>query len=168
MQSKELLRSLLEHNKEMTMLLIEDLKDQPLATPTANGGNHATWIAGHIAHSFGALMQEFMLAEPNPYDDWKDLFATYTEPKAEAEPYPAFDEVVAKCKQAHQACVALIDTMSEEDLDQKSKGCPAEAEYQSFAGTYRLCFLSAANHWMFHYGQLADIRRSLGRKPLMA
>ena len=166
MQSKELLRSLLGHNKNMTMALIEDLKDQPLATPTTNGGNHATWIAGHITYNFGALMHELMQAEPNPFEEWKELFNTYTEPTADAEHYPAFDQVVAKCKAAHQECVALLDSMSEEDLDQESKGCPPE--FKDFAGTYRLCFLSAANHWMFHYGQLADIRRTLKRKPLMA
>ncbi len=149
----------------LSMPLMEDLKDQPLAFPTAKGGNHALWITGHIAGTLAWLVDEMLLGKPNRLEHWKPLFDTYTEPVGDADHYPDFETVHKQCKECHQACMELLETLTEEELDAKVD-CPPD--FESFVGTKRLCFCTAANHWLFHYGQLADVRRLIGRKPLMA
>ena len=166
MQSKDLIKMNLAMSHGMMVGLFEDLKDAPLAFPTPNGGNHAMWIAGHLAYSKGSILDKMMLGEPNPCADWKEMFAAGTDPVSDAEKYPPYEDVLAKCEQSHEATMKLLDSMSEEDLDQKSAGCPPE--YDAYFGTYRQCLQMAANHWLMHRGQLADVRRALGRAPLNA
>lgn len=165
MKSKDLLKSQLDHSMEMTVALINDLQDQPFAFPTAKGGNHALWITGHIAHTIAWLVHGFLVKGENPLEHWTELFGTSTQPTSDPDQYPPFEEVLAQCKAYHKICLERLDELSEDDLDAKVE-CPEE--FESFIGTKRLCFQTAANHWLMHYGQLADIRRSLGRKPLMA
>ncbi len=165
MQSKDLLKMALEMNMGMTLPLIEDMRDAPLTFPTPNGGNHPLWVLGHLTYSAANLIQEMMLGKADPLAEWKGIFNFGTEPTSDAAMYPPFDEVLAKCKEVHQANLAVLDSLSEEDLDTPSKGCPPE--YAEYFGTYRQCFLMSANHWLFHYGQVADARRAAGRKPLM-
>jgi len=165
MQSKAFLLSMFKQNIEVTMPLIEDLRDHPLAFPTANGGNHALWIAGHLAFTLGWTLDEFLQGKPNRFQEWKECFDSTKEPTADADRYPPFDEVFAKCKACYQDCVALLESLSEEDLDEKVE-CPSG--FEDWVGTKRHCFRTAANHLLYHYGQLADTRRSLGRKPLFA
>lgn len=166
MQSKDLLKMNLEACKSMLLPMIEDMKDVPLTFPTAQGGNHPLWVLGHLAYSEGKLLQEMMLGESNPLDDWKEIFSDGTEPVGEADKYPPLDEVLAKLHEVHHSTMALLDSMSEDDLDTPSKNCPPE--YKMFFGTYRQCFQQVASHWLMHQGQVADARRAAGRKPLMA
>ena len=165
MQSKDLLKANLETSKGMILPMIEDMKDAPLTFPTSQGGNHPLWVLGHLAYSEGSVLQEMMQGESNPLAEWKDIFAAGTEPVDAAEKYPPFDEVMAKCQEVHQANIALLDSLSEDDLDTSSKSCPPE--YDAYFGTYRQCFQMVANHWLMHQGQVADSRRTAGRKPLI-
>jgi len=166
MQSKDLLKMNLENCMGMVLPMLEDMKDAPLTFPTAKGGNHPLWIAGHLAYSEGWVLQETMLGESNPLAGWKEVFSMGTEPVGDADKYPPFDEVLAKLQEVHQANMTLLDSMSEDDLDTSSKACPPE--YEGFVGTYRLCFQQIASHWLMHQGQVADARRAAGRKPLLA
>ena len=166
MQSKDLIKMNLESCKGMLLPMIEDMKDAPLTFPTLKGGNHPLWVLGHLAYSEDSLLQEMMLGESNPLAEWKEIFSNGTEPVDEAGQYPPFEEVLGKCLEAHQSSMALLESMSEEDLDTPSKNCPPQ--YASFFGTYRQCFQQIANHWWMHQGQVADARRAAGRKPLMA
>lgn len=165
MQSKEFLQASLEHNMNMTMPLIEDLKDQPLTFPTANGGNHAMWVTGHITFTLAWIVNEYLQGKANPLQDWKELFDASTTPVADADHYPPFEDVLAKCREWHQSCMELLESLSEADLDTRIE-CPEG--FEEFVGTKRHCFRTAAAHWLYHIGQLADARRTLGRSPLFA
>ena len=165
MQSKDLLKTNLEMTTGIIQPLIEDMKDAPLTFPTSKGGNHPLWVLGHLAYSEGGILQEMMLGESNPLAQWKEIFAAGSVPVSEADKYPPFDEVMAKFQEVHQANMALLDSLSEAELDTPSKGCPPG--YEGFFGTYRQCFQMVANHLLMHCGQVADARRAAGRKPLM-
>ena len=164
MDTKELLKMDLDMSAGMTLRLIEDMKDAPLTAPTPNGGNHPMWVLGHLAYSMGSLIQGMMLGEDNPLEEWKEIFGAGAPPVAEADHYPPFAEVLTKCKAAHQKTLDILESLSEADLDSKSKNCPEE--YAPFFGTYRQCFLVTAMHWMMHRGQVADARRAAGREVL--
>ena len=164
MDTKDLLKMELEMSSSMTLKLLEDMNDAPLTAPTPNGGNHPLWIAGHLAYSIGSLINNMMLGEDNPLAEWKELFDGGTQPVADAAHYPPYDELIAKCQEMHASCMATLESLSESDLDSKSKNCPEE--YAPFFGTYRQCFLITAMHWMMHRGQVADARKAAGREVL--
>lgn len=163
MQSKEVLKITLEMSRDMVLQLIEDMKDAPVTFPTPNGGCHPLWVLGNVTLSEGTFVREWILGESNPVAEWKDIFGAGTEPVADAAKYPPFSEVMAKSHEVRKATIALLDSLSEEDLDKPSK---APAQRQAYFGTCRQCFLMTALHWMMHRGQVADARRAAGRKRI--
>jgi uncharacterized damage-inducible protein DinB len=80
------------------------------------------------------------------------------DPSSDVNDYPQFDEVLAKCRDIRQSTVALLEQLSEDDLDKTSARAPKDWE-ETF-GTYRLCLQYVADHWYMHRGQLADARRA--------
>ena len=95
MNTIDFIKANLANSSNMTLALINDLKDKPLAQPTINGGNHALWILGHIAHTESTILHNFILGnETCPLDILKEQFEFKTEPSADAD-YPTIDELMA-------------------------------------------------------------------------
>ena len=166
MNAIQLIRTQLETSFGITMPLLQDLASDAMVQPSEKGGNHAMWILGHLAHAEGSLLRQWMLGEENPLEDWTSLFAGGTQPSADAGAYPAWDDVMEKLQQLRAGTLEYVGKLTDADLDTPSKQCPAE--YADFFGTVGLCLSNTALHWMGHRGQLADIRRRLGRDPIMA
>ena len=126
MQSKELLKMNLESSMGMILGMINDMKDVPTTFPTELGGCHPLWILGHLTYSKGTLVQNFMLGKPNPFAEWKDLFSAGTEPLADESRYPNFEDILTKLQEARKNTNALLESLSEENLDTPSKNPPRE------------------------------------------
>lgn len=165
MDSRELLRISLQMSGDLLLPLLQDMQDAPMTPPTPNGGNHPTWIAGHMAFAEGNLFLHTMRGEPNPLDEWKSILDGGTQPSDDPSIYPSMDESISRFQELREQTMALLGSLSEEDLDQPSVNCPEERK--AFFGTWRQCFLAAVLHGMMHRGQVADCRRALGREPLM-
>jgi len=167
MNATDFIKSTIATSRGMTTQLIMDLKNEPVAQPTAKGGNHALWILGHLAYSESSLLHCMIMGkETCPLDHLKALFDYKTEPSADASIYPSFDSLMADYEQAHKDTMSYLDSITDADLDEAAPGCPEE--YKVFFGTKGLCFTFIAIHPSLHCGQLADTRRALGRAPLMA
>jgi hypothetical protein len=164
MKAVDFIRGSLDSSARATLALLEDMKDQPLTFPTSRGGNHPLWILGHLAWTEGFLMQEIMLGRPSPVGHWKELFGFGSEVTAEAARYPSFDELHKAFLSLRAETMKTLATLSDEDLDQATKGCPPE--WKENLGTYAQCFRVAILNTMHHRGQAADVRRAAGRKPL--
>lgn len=164
MQSKDLILISLRTNLPTITRLLEDMQDAPLTFPTPNGGNHPLWLAGHMAYSVEQVGQEIMRSQPTRMSDWKDLFGSGSEPSRDASLYPSYDTVLGKFKETYGGLIQWLESIEEEELDTKCKGCPDE--YAASFGTYRLCTLAIVNHMLLHYGQVADARRAAGRDRL--
>jgi hypothetical protein len=52
------------------------MKADPLVPPGPWGGNHATWVAGHLAVNEGRL-HKMLRGTPNPVEHWKPLSAIF-------------------------------------------------------------------------------------------
>lgn len=100
-----------------------------------------------------------MLGEPNPLAEWEKIFDG-ADVSGDISQYPPFDQVLAKCREVRESTVALVDSLSEDDLDQSSANVPAGFE-ETF-DTYRRCLQYVADHWYMHRGHLADARRAAG------
>ena len=68
--------------------------------------------------------------------------------------------MLAKCRETRESTLALVNSLSENALDQRSANSPAG--FEDTFGTYRLCLQYVADHWYMHRGHLADARRAAG------
>lgn len=165
MNAVQCIRATLDMGLFTTLSLIDDMKDACTTAPTAKGGNHPLWVLGHLAYSEGSMVNNMMLGEPNPLEDWKPIFGDGTEPSADASIYPPFDQVRARFDEMRAHTIKLLDGYTDADLDNKCKNCPAE--WEAYFGTYGLVLNLVGVHVFMHHGQVADARRSAGRKPNM-
>ena len=154
----------IETSNNMTLGLIDDMKDAPLTQPTSNGGNHPLWILGHLAYSEANIVNHLILGNENPLIGWKEMFGSSREPVTDADQYLPWDEVREKFDEVRAQTASFLDGLSEDDLDQQSKNCPPGRE--NFMGTIGKCLLILTLHPTMHRGQVADARRMAGRKPL--
>ncbi len=144
--------------------LAEDLRGHEMhrAFP---GGNHAMWCVGHMACS-DASSRTMVFGEPSPLEHWGELFNGGTMPVDDPSVYPAYDEVIDAFKQARADVVQRIARLNPADLDEPS--AQVIEGFEPIFGTVGKALGMIATHGMHHRGQLADIRRSLQRQPLLA
>ena len=100
-----------------------------------------------------------MLGEANPLADWEEVFDG-ADVSGDIGRFPPFDQVLARCREVRESTLALLASLSVEDLDQVSARVPAG--FEDTFGTHRLCLQYVADHWYMHRGQLADARRAAG------
>jgi len=164
METRQILQLALQMSYDWNSELLNDLRDEPLAQPTANGGNHATWLVGHAICSRGGLMQ-MIRGDESPYAKWDHLFQGGTEPQTDPTIYPAYDELLEAYRDIHHKSLNALETTPSTQFDQAPEAVPESyREFPDFESVGRL-LLFIAMHEMSHRGQLADIRKSLGRKP---
>lgn len=164
MKAIDLIRHSLRMTDDALVTLVSDLREAPLTQPTSAGGNHPLWILGHLAVVEGSL-HEALLGEPNPVESWKPLFGMGTEPTTDAAVYPSFDEVLGRFRELRQETLRLLDEFGDEGLDPPPKVIPSG--FEEAMQTRGHAFLLLALHQMVHYGQVADVRRVAGLKPLI-
>ncbi len=165
MTTIETIRSALRISHTWTHGLAEDMRDAAMTAPTPRGGNHPMWVMGHAAYSKGALLM-MISGTPNPVEHWKEWFEGGSEPKAEADVYPTYDEVLSACDRLHQQALDLLDETGEAGLDQAPAMVWPELTDDPDFQTKGQLFLFTAMHEMSHRGQLADARRAAGRSRL--
>lgn len=159
MQSIDLIRDNLKKSEDRVLSKIDEMREHSLIFPTRNGGSHTLWVLGHLAYIEGLVIQRYMLAKPNPMNHWEEIFDGANS-SADAAMYPAFDEVLAKCRAMRKQTLTTLDALSEKDLDKESAHTPPG--YEDIFGNYRSCLQYVADHWYMHRGHLADARRSAG------
>ena len=164
MQSKTLLLMANQHACTLTMPLMEDLRTAPLIPPTP-GGNHAHWVVGHLLFSEGRF-QQIMNGGENQFEELQTCFGGQSTPRSDGSGYQTYGDLLSALQDQHQTTIALLEALTEEELDQPCQGCPPG--FEPFFGTWRQVFLMRSMHWMIHRGQLADCRRAAGREPLLA
>ena len=159
MESIDLIRHNLKNSHDRVLARVEEMRDHCVVFPTRNGGCHTLWVLGHLAYVEALVVRQFMLDDDNPLAEWKDIFDG-ADVSGDITSYPAFDVTLAKCREMRAATVALADSLSEPDLDNKSASAPKG--FDETFGTYRLCLQYVADHWYMHRGHLADARRAAG------
>ncbi|MGL4465831.1 MAG: DinB family protein [Planctomycetia bacterium] len=165
MNAKDVLRDALELAYRWNKMLADDLRDAPLAFPTANGGNHAVWVAGHAVVARSGLLS-MITGQPDPWADWGKMLGGGSTPVADAAAYPNYEELLAAWDSVHRKTLALLDGLSEARLDEPPAAVPDELKDDPNFASVGAILLFIAMHEMSHRGQLADVRRSLGRGTL--
>lgn len=159
MDSIDLVRDNLQKSRDRVLARIEDMRGHALVFPTPRGGAHTLWTLGHLAYIEGLVISGFMLGQENPLAAWEEAFDG-ADVSGDAAAFPPFDEVLATCREMRTSTLALLDTLSEEDLDAASARAPKGWEHTF--GTWRQCLQYVADHWYMHRAHLADARRAAG------
>ncbi len=165
MHTIDYIRMSMTASKEMSLVLIHDLKDEPLAQPTINGGNHAIWILGHLAYIESVMIHQMIQGKDTcTLAHHKETFDAEGDPSTDPSIYPSFDQLFKDYDTARTETYAYLDSISEADLQRPALGCPEE--WKPHFGTVAQCLDFIAHHPSLHFGQLADIRKSLGRQRI--
>lgn len=164
MTAKDVIRAALGA-ADMTLLsLVKDLSgDELVAQPTAAGGNHALWVLGHVGFGEEAIVRKAVLGEEAGLsEEVRKKYDMGSTPTPNAADYHGVAELLAQCAKARALTLATLEALSDEEMD----AAPLYAAdlFKTKGGT--LAFLAV--HQAFHAGQVADVRRSLGKKPLHA
>jgi hypothetical protein len=159
MRSIDLIRDNLTTSRDRVLMRVEEMKAYSVVFPTPRGGCHTLWVLGHLAYIEALVVRAFMLGKPNPLAGWEQLFDG-DDPSGDVSEYPPFDQVLTRCREMREFTIALLDSLTEDDLDKASANAP-EGWAETF-GTYRLCLQYVADHWYMHRGHLADARRAAG------
>ena len=159
MRSIDLIRDNLEKSRDRVLVRVEEMREHSVVFPTPSGGCHTLWVLGHLAYIEALVIRTFMLEERNPLAEWEAVFDG-ADVSGDIRQFPPFDEVLARCREERRTTLAILDSLSEDDLDRASARVPKGFD-DSF-GTYRDCLQYVADHWYMHRGQLADSRRAAG------
>ena len=166
MKAIDVIRASLAQSFEWNKMLAEDLRDSPLVFPTVNGGNHASWVIGHAATAQSTL-RSFITGEPNSLTKWDSILGIGSTPVNAPNVYPEYGELLEAWYLQYAATRSLLESYDDTMLDQKPRGLPEMFREEPSFQSIGLVFLFIAMHEMSHRGQLADVRRALGR-PVLA
>jgi hypothetical protein len=159
-QTKEALQFALTASDNSVMAEIDKMSDDPTQFPTPNGGCHPLWVLGHLTLVEG-MIPAVLFGDENPVAGWYALFGENSEPTDDAHKYPAFSDIRNKYTELRAKNLALLASLSENDLDKPAQAPPKGRE-REFA-TFGRSFLALALHQAMHRSHITDALRAAGR-----
>lgn len=157
MSKKENLRFALNSTRSAVGKLIDDITEEESLFRGQDNLQHIRWQTGHIV--YGAYLVLRTLGETVPLPDgWYDLFHRGCEFAEETSVYPSMAELRDKLKWYDERIAARLEKLTDAALDDT---LDTEPIFETSALNTAL-FLNA--HAFYHAGQIAVIRRLLGRE----
>ena len=150
--------------RQWTNNLLADIAEKDWLTMPGGGVGHTLWQVGHLAASQVALVhvrcfgRDYSSHAPLSY---RDLFGKDSTPSADPSIYPPIKVVREFFERALRETLDLVSTMDEAALAETAGGA-AHPYFSTKAGAVAM----VAMHETFHGGQIALIRRVLGKRPL--
>jgi len=156
----------LENANGLVTAAVEGLTDEEMLFQPKEGLNHATWLLGHAIDSENGLILSLCKGENLLPKGWHEKYGIGSKPSANAGDYPSKDEMLALLEKVHAAALAYVKGLSPEDFDARPQGLdrmPPSA--QELFATLGKCIFGHCTHAAGHAGQIAMLRRLLGKKP---
>jgi len=159
----ELLADQLDRTREWTLRLIADIKGDDWFFQPAPGLAHPLWLCGHLAGSQDLLVIVRCLGKPSTLDAaFKSHFPIGGPIKSAREhDYPGVEAVLATMRDTHSRTLAAVRSMSDALLADPAYAGDGSIHphYRDKRGAVSHC----SRHEAFHAGQIAMIRRLLGK-----
>lgn len=156
----------LNGTREWTLKLIADLRGDDWTHQPAPGMSHPLWLCGHLAVSQNTLVHVRCLHKPVMNDEFIAHFPIGTPVKSLGEhPFPSPQAVLAAMNRVHELTLTAIRGMTDAQLAEPAYAADGKSfhpHYRDKAGA----IAHASRHEAFHAGQIASIRRLLG-KPFL-
>jgi hypothetical protein len=162
MKATEALTNTLGGTQFIFMTYLSDLSDADLLVRPVPEANHAAWQLGHL------ISAEVQLGSPIPGVSYPPLPPGFAEQhsketasQADGKGFLTKAAYLDLLGRVRGATVAAVAAMSDADLDKPNAGRMAQ-----FAPTIGALVVLIANHTLMHGGQVAVLRRKLG-KPIL-
>ena len=165
MTNAELLADQLDGTREWTLKLLADLKGDDWTSQPAAGLAHPVWLCGHVACSQHLLIHVRCLGGGVLDESFTKHFPIGGPVRSAKEHgYPPVATVLATMEEVHRKTLAAVRGMSDALLAEPAFGGDGKPHphYKDKAGAVAHC----NRHEAFHAGQLAMIRRLLGKSFL--
>ncbi len=165
MKTSQLLADLVDGSRIWTLRLIADLSGHDWHHQPAPGLAHPLWLCGHLAASEHAIIHDRCLGNQILDASFIAHFPVGAPVKSADEyDYPSVEDVLNVMTDLHVKTLAAIRGMNDEALAKPCAGAAGKPHpyYSDVAGAICHC----ARHEGFHAGQLATIRRLLGKSFL--
>ena len=165
MSQAELLADMVDGSRAWTLKLIADLEGKDWTFQPRPGVQHALWLCGHLAVAEGLLVLERCLGHTGVSPEFAGHFRIGGPiPSASEHAYPSPDVVRSMMDETHVRVLSAIRRMDDHLLAEPCPGMggAAHPHYRTKAGAVVHC----ARHEGFHAGQLAMLRRLVGKSFL--
>ena len=162
MTQSELLAEQLEGTREWTLNLLDDLTSDQWTFQPGPGLAHALWLCGHVASAQNTVIHVRCLG----HSVLDEVFASHfpigepVKPAGEHD-YPSVELVRDVMAETHAETLDAVRSMSDGLLAEPAWGKDGQPHphYSDKRGAVSHC----SRHEAFHSGQLATIRRLLGK-----
>jgi uncharacterized damage-inducible protein DinB len=165
MTMTELLADQIDVSRDWTLKLIADLAGDDWTHQPAPGLQHALWLCGHLAVAEHLLVITRCVGGDPPDAAFAKHFGIGCPVSSSTETdWPSPQSVVDKMAETHAEVLGAVREMPVAKLDEPCYGQDGAVHphYKTVAGALAHC----ARHESFHAGQIATIRRLLG-KPFL-
>ena len=166
MTQAELLAEQLVDTRDWTLKLIADLSRDDRHFQPAAGLAHALWLCGHLASAQDSLIHTRCLGGGVLDSKFKSHFPLGVPVKSCQEyGYPPVDRVLAVMEDVQAKTVDAVCGMNDDLLAEPAFGADGKTPHPHYKDK-RGAVSHSVRHEAFHAGQLATVRRLLG-KPFL-
>jgi hypothetical protein len=162
MNTHEAIVSNLHTSRFIMTSYLKDMTDADLIVRPVPSAHHAAWQLGHLILSESQMVNGVKPgtapALPVEFAARHDKGAAHSSNQGE---FYSKEQYLTFMSALREASLALLSQLSEADLSN-----PGPEAMRSYAPKVGSVFLSIANHELMHSGQIAVIRRALG-KPVV-
>ena len=151
------LAALFELNTDLLINCLQDISEAEARRCLAGGGNSAAFLAAHLADSRHFLATRLGSPLPNPLA----RYLAEARSIADVQEWPTLDEIRAAWLEVSAHLQAVLGTLSGPYLSEPN------VHRFPLADSTRLGLITfLAQHDSYHLGQVAFLRRQLGKPPM--
>lgn len=161
MNVKDLLHYNVTLTHSITKAYLGDITEEEMMVRAVPGSNHLAWQLGHLVASERSLLEAIGADVPDLPDGFADKHGKENTASDDPKDFLTKAEYFKLMEQMHKAATAAIDKTDEAGLDE-----PTPEKLRSFFPNVGAVLLMMGGHEMMHSGQIAAIRRKLG-KPIV-
>ena len=161
MNTKDLLRFNIDLSQSITKAYVSDVTQEEMLVRAVPGSNHIAWQLGHLIASERSLLEAIGADVPDLPAGFAEAHGKENIDSDDASQFHSKETYFELMEQMHKAAQAAIDKTDEAAMD-----APAPESMRSFFPTVGSILLMTGTHEMMHAGQIAAIRRKLG-KPVV-
>lgn len=147
--------------RHMTLAFLDSIPEVHWLHAPVDGGNHAAWIAGHVAWEDDDCLRRLVKGRGRKLPQaWHDAFATGTRPGADRSAYPSDPGLRAALTTYREELIDFFKDSADRLTDPLPEGL------HGFAKDLAALMPAIACHEMIHAGQLTVIRKRLNLAPV--
>lgn len=163
MNGTQAIERLLQVSDYMLKTYLEGIEDSELTTRPTENANHLAWQLGHIIAAENEMMEWLKPgSSPQLPEGFTEKHSSATAGNDEASFFLTKNEYLELYDQQRSATYAILHSFTDEELDK-----PGPKEMRSYAPTIGCVMVHQGDHTLLHTGQMAVIRRKLGKEILI-